>query len=293
MTHTPDGRNLDIGPRNTDAINSDYNVRATVSADEFDSVLREYRRRSDEATARLAGATVVYDERSGEQLDIWGTEPGLSRPVVLSIHGGYWRALGRHDAAFMAAVLADRGIATVTVDYSLAPTVTLEEIVRQVRAAVAWLYHHADEVGIDPSRITAVGSSAGGHLVGSLLVGGWQDALGLPDNALHAAMPISGLFDLAPLPYSFANEWLRFDDARARALSPMFAPPGAAAPSVIAVAERDGAGFLEQSRRFAEHRSEHAPTQLLEIPGRNHYDVFLDLADPSSVLFAALLGLLD
>ncbi|MBM4479761.1 alpha/beta hydrolase fold domain-containing protein [Rhodococcus hoagii] len=111
--------------------------------------------------------------------------------MFVAIHGGYWRALSRHHTAFMAGMLADAGIATVAVDYGLAPHTPLEEIVRQVRAAVAWVYHHGAEHGLDRNRIVVGGSSAGGHLTATTMVSGWQAEFGLPDDVVRAAMPIS------------------------------------------------------------------------------------------------------
>ncbi|WP_328393779.1 alpha/beta hydrolase [Nocardia sp. NBC_00416] len=272
-------------------IDADYNVRNTVAPAVFDHVIGEYRRASVEAVQGLRGyPDIRYDPHSDQRLDIWGVTEKPA-PAFLVVHGGYWRMLSRHDTSFMARTLHRHGIVTVSVDYGLAPDTTLEEIIRQVRSAVAWLYRNGHTHGIDPSRIVVGGSSAGGHLTGALMVGGWQDELDLPPDVVRAALPISGLFDLRPLVDSFANEWLALTSERAAAASPALhvGPPG---PScVIAVAEHDGRGFLDQSRRFHQLWSPHAPSRLLVVPDRNHYDVFLDLAEPDSLLTRALLDL--
>ncbi|MDH6284380.1 alpha/beta hydrolase [Prescottella agglutinans] len=272
-------------------IDADYNVRNTVSAELFDTTIEEYRQRSREVVHGLAGfADLRYDPHSHERLDVWGTGSGM-RPVFVAVHGGYWRALSRHHTAFMARMLDAEGIATVSVDYGLAPDTPLEEIVRQVRAAVAWVYHHGADHGLDPNRIVVGGSSAGGHLTATTMVSGWQDPLGLPPDVVRAAMPISGLFDIRPLVRSFANEWLGLDTPRAVALSPLLQTDGVGPRAVIAVAEHDGVGFLEQSRMFHEAWSSRSESELLVVSDRNHYDVFLDLADRDSALSTALLGL--
>ncbi|MBM4638828.1 alpha/beta hydrolase fold domain-containing protein [Rhodococcus hoagii] len=272
-------------------IDVDYNVRNTVSPELFDATVEEYRQRSRETVDGLDGfADVRFDPDSTERLDVWGVG-GALRPVFVAIHGGYWRALSRHHTAFMAGMLADAGIATVAVDYGLAPHTPLEEIVRQVRAAVAWVYHHGAEHGLDRNRIVVGGSSAGGHLTATTMVSGWQAEFGLPDDVVRAAMPISGLFDIRPLVDSFANEWLRLDDSRASALSPMLQTDRVGPRAVVAVAEHDGVGFLEQSRKFHEAWARRSESELLVVPDRNHYDIFLDLAEPDSALGRALLGL--
>lgn len=288
-----------IDPR----IDALYNVRETVTPAVFDANMAAYRIRSDEATRGLAGhRDIVYDPVSQQQLDIWAPGTDASpRPIFFVIHGGYWRALSRHDTAFMARALADEGIATVTVDYGLAPATRLAQIVQQVRTAVAWVYHHGAEYGLDTDRIVVGGSSAGGHLTGSVMTPGWQNAMDVPSDIVRAAVPISGLFDLRPLVHASPNEWLSLSPAEAAALSPALDPAIAAdptpacplPPTVIAVAEHDGKGFLEQSRNLHALWSQHASTDLLVVPDRNHYDVFLDLADPSTSLFHALTGLIQ
>ncbi|WP_430336135.1 alpha/beta hydrolase [Rhodococcus sp. ACT016] len=211
--------------------------------------------------------------------------------MFVVIHGGYWRALSRHDTAFMARTLEGKGIATVTVDYGLAPTTRLEEIVRQVRTAVAWVHRHGPDYGLDSNRIVVGGSSAGGHLTASTMMSDWQPELGLPLDVVKAALPVSGLFDVRPLVDSFANEWLSLDPSTAAHLSPLLRAGDSGPRAVIAVAEHDGTGFLDQSREFHSIWEKHSPSELLIVPDRNHYDVFLDLSDPKSSLTSALVRL--
>jgi len=264
-----------------------YNVRRKAGEQLFGELMVRYRAESDKAVDGLAGSAGVVYDRSGERLDVWGTGK-RPRPVFMFIHGGYWKALSRADSAFMARMLDDQGVATVVPDYTLAPGATLEEIVRQVRAAVAWVYDNGPEHGLDPERIVVGGSSAGGHLTGMTMVGGWQAELGLPEDVVKAAMPFSGLFDIRPLTRVYVNEWLGLDAERAATLSPEMLEAERRVPAVIAVAEEDGAGFVEQSRRFQAHWG----GELMVVPGRNHFDVELDLGDPKSAVSRKLLGLI-
>ncbi|WP_019629799.1 alpha/beta hydrolase [Actinomadura atramentaria] len=265
-----------------------YNVQRKAGPELFARHIAAYRELSAAATDGLPGFPGVrYDERSGELLDVWGAVPGETRPVFVFLHGGYWRALSRHDSAFMARTLHEHGIATVVPDYTLAPAATLEEIVRQVRAAVAWVHRNGRAHGLDPDRIVVGGSSAGGHLTGMTMVDGWQDAFGVPADAVKAALPFSGLFDLRPMTRLYVNEWLDLDEPRAAALSPLLLPAARRVPAVVAVAEHDGTGFLDQAGRFAAHWG----ADTLVVPGRDHYDVVLDLADPESAAAKALFAL--
>ncbi|GAB6843923.1 acetyl esterase/lipase [Methylorubrum rhodinum] len=75
-------------------------------------------------------------------------------------HGGYWRALPKEGNSFVALGLVSTGISVAVVDYPLGPVVSLDEIVRQTRSAVAWLHRHGREHGLDTSRIH-IGVSSG------------------------------------------------------------------------------------------------------------------------------------
>lgn len=276
-----------IDPR----LSAAYSARSTVTPERFEILMRRYREESDAAVAGLAGAPgIVYDTGSGERLDVWGTgtEP---RPVFVFLHGGYWRALSRQDSAFMARALDAYGIATVVPDYTLAPAATLEEIVRQTRAAVAWVYREGAAYGLDPGHIVVGGSSAGGHLAAMTMVHGWQADFGLPHDVVAGGFPISGLFDIRPLLHTPVDEWLSLDEPRAAALSPFLlaAETDPRCPAVISVAEHEATGFHEQTRIF--HNLWETSGEPLVVPDRNHFDVVLDLADPDTALSRALRSL--
>lgn len=272
-----------------DVIDRDYTARAVLTPDGFAKVIADYARLSAPAHA-MPGVRLglAYDNGSNARLDLFGTEAGSRRPLVIFIHGGYWRALSRADSAFMAPMLAARGIACAVPDYTLAPAASLSEITRQMRAAFGWLWHNADDLGIDRARIVVTGSSAGGHLAATLAMPGWQASLGLPADAVRAALPVSGLFELAPLAASHVQDWMALTPAELADLSPLRHAPGSAR-SIVAVAEHETPGFHRQSTAYAAALG--AP--LVRVPGRNHFDVILDLTDPGTDLSGALLSLLD
>ena len=235
---------------------------------------------------------MAYGDHADEGLDIFPA-PRPGSPVLVYIHGGYWRALSRGDSSFMAATLTAAGATVVAVDYSLAPAVTLDHIVEQNRRALAWIYRHIARYNGDPAKIYLCGSSAGGHLVGMLLAPGWQQAHGLPDNVVAGACPISGLMDLAPIPATHINDWARLDAAAARRLSPLHHLPEQGGPLLACVGGLETAEFRRQSRAYAEAwRAKGLPGEYLEIAGTHHFDVVLELANSNSVLTAALLRMM-
>lgn len=273
-------------------LDTDYNARATVSPDQFDEEMARYRAATDRARQSCArDLDVVYDAESAQTLDIYGPPKasGDLLPVFIFIHGGYWRALSKDDSGMMAEGLAARGAATVAVDYRLAPQVTLAEIVREVRAAVAFIWHEGARYGLDRNRISVGGSSAGGHLVGEILAAGWHEAMNVPEDLVTFALPISGLFELAPLSNTFAQDWLHLDDQLIAACSPIRHIGCVKHPVTIAWADHEPAGFRRQSAAFAARcTAAGASVRVLEIPHCNHFNVLMEFQDECSVLSQAL-----
>jgi arylformamidase len=274
-------------PRAT--LDADYTARATVTEPEFARIMGLYQSLSDAAhSLPNTRAGLEFCRETGLQLDLFGTKPGELRPLVVFIHGGYWRALSRAQSAFAAPMLAAKGIACAVPDYRLAPAVGISEIIADCRRAIAYLWHNAGDLGIDRRRIVVTGSSAGGHLAAAMAQPGWQSALGLPDQPLHGCLPVSGLFELAPLAASHVQDWMQFTPADL-AQSPLrHLPQGLRGALALAAGAGESAGFHRQTAAYAKATG----WPVHEIAGRNHFDVILDLAQPETALSRALLDLL-
>lgn len=90
-------------------------------------------------------------------------------PAILWIHGGgYVLGSATQDDPQAKNIVATVGCAAVSVDYRLAPETPYPGPVEDCYAALKWLYGHAAELGIDPSRIAIGGASAGGGLAAAL-----------------------------------------------------------------------------------------------------------------------------
>lgn len=269
-------------------LDADYTARATVTDAEFARIIGQYERLT--TIAQNAPNTCSAHEfcaETGLKLDLYNTRPGENRPLVVFIHGGYWRALTRAHSGFAAPMLAGHGIALAVPDYRLAPKASLTQIIADCRRAIAWLWQNADTLGIDRSRIVVTGSSAGGHLAAAMAQPGWQADHGLPEQPLHGCLPVSGLFELAPLAASHVQDWMQFAPAELAA-SPLRHPPHALRGAVaLAAGDGEAPGFHRQSQAYAALTG----WPLLPIAGRNHFDVILDLTDANTDLSQALLGL--
>ncbi len=154
-----------------------------------------------------------------ETLDIFPADVP-NAPVLVFIHGGYWRAFQSKDFHGVALGLHASGITTVVVNYALAPFVTIEEITRQCRAAVAWTLRNIQHYGGDPTRVGVSGHSAGGHLGAMCLQTAWDTDYGLPRDPLKAGLLFSGLYELEPLRYSYLQPMIQLDERIIRRCSP-------------------------------------------------------------------------
>ena len=90
---------------------------------------------------------------------------GEARPAVLNFHGGGWVSGDvRQSEWWASSVAALAGVVVVSVEYRLAPEHPFPIPPEDCYDATLWVAEHADELGIDPSRLAVMGDSAGGNL---------------------------------------------------------------------------------------------------------------------------------
>lgn len=85
-------------------------------------------------------------------------------PVIVNIHGGAWVYGDKKVYAPYCMYLASHGFAVINASYRLAPRHTFPAPLEDVGKMVEWVFHHADEYGLDLSNFFFVGDSAGAHL---------------------------------------------------------------------------------------------------------------------------------
>ena len=220
---------------------------------EFETYFVDWDERSRQTRERLAcHLDVRYGSQPKETLDIFAAEaPGA--PVHLFIHGGYWQNLDKKDFSHLADALVAAGITVMVVNYDLARAVDVDEIVRQNRAALAWIWQHAADFGGDRERLTISGHSAGGHLAAMLLATDWPDfSPGLPPSPIKGACAISGIYDIEPISLSYQNAVLRLDAAAVARNTPLHHLPHAPVPLVLAYGAEETDEFARQTAIYAE-----------------------------------------
>jgi len=233
-----------------------------------------------------------YGESPDERLDVFpAARPGA--PVLVFIHGGYWRAFGKSDFSFVAPSFVADGAAVVVPGYSLCPAATVEQIALQMTRVVAWVARHAAEHGADPTRIALAGHSAGGHLATMLLCCRWKEVdPELPLLPLQGALSISGLYDLEPLRLAPSLQRdLQLTPTGVRRLSPaFFARPKR--PLYAVVGGDESEEFLRQNQLI---RDQWGPTGVPvceTLVGHHHFSILRNLADPAARLHDLALRLL-
>jgi len=237
-----------------------------------------------------------YGGSSGETLDVFPASEvhgDNGAPVLVFIHGGYWRSLDKADHSFIAPAFARAGACVAVLNYALCPAVTVVQIVQQIAKALAWTWHHVAGFGGDPARITVAGHSAGGHLAAMLLAHDWAaHAPDLPQALVKNALSISGLYDLEPIRLTPFLSDLKLTPEQVSQASPVLLPrpPQGALYSVAGGDESDE--FLRQNRLIQQTWGLETVPVCESLPGLNHFSVLEALVEPSHRLHQLALELL-
>ena len=272
-------------------LGAQYNNRARVA--DHARVLTGWTEASELASQQSpCELDIAYGDGAGETLDIFPADaPGA--PVLVFVHGGYWRSLDKSDHSFVAPSFVQDGVTVVVPNYALCPAVSVEHIALQTAASLVWVWRHIARFGGDPSRISVAGHSAGGHLAAMLLSCRWK-MLGeeLPAQLVNGALGISGMYDMEPLRLTpFLQSDLRLTPATVRRTSPAFFPrPKSKFYAAVGLDESEE--FLRHNRLI---RDAWGPTSVPiceTLPGLNHFTVLHSLADPAGRLHHLALRLL-
>lgn len=265
-------------------LESQYNNRALVP--EHPAILARwaYESAQTRAQARCVLDLPYAKGDPSQTLDVFMPDDAVTAaPVLVFIHGGWWRTLDKADHSFVAPVFSAAGAVVVVPNYALCPSVTIETIALQMTRALAWVWHHVMEFGGDRRRIVVAGHSAGGHLAALLLTCRWPqvDSV-LPASLLRGALSISGVFDLEPLRQTpFLQQDLRLTRASARRLSPAQLPAPTVPLAAVAGAD-ESSEFIRHLGLIRNAWGDTAVPVAESIPATNHFTVLDQLARPET-----------
>jgi arylformamidase len=270
-----------------------YNPRLSVR--EFPEHFRNWAAWSADA---MRGGSRSLDVRYGggpnEHLDVYRTQ-GEKAPVLVFIHGGYWRGLDKKDHGFVAPPFTNEGMCVVVPNYALCPAVTIPDIVMQMVRALAWTWRHIGEHGGDRDRIYVAGHSAGGHLAAMMAACLWQvhDAR-LPPDLVKGALSISGLHDLDPFVHApFLKDSLKLTPADARRASPAYLPPPSHTKLYSVSGELESEEFHRQMSLIRDKWGKQRVPVCEMIAGCNHFSVLEALTQKGNRLHSLALELVQ
>ncbi|MBQ0932375.1 alpha/beta hydrolase [Ideonella alba] len=272
-------------------LDQQYNNRARIP--DHAALFERWRQASALARQQLDGQhDLAYGDAPSQTLDLFRTER-RDAPVLVFIHGGYWRSLDKSDHSFIAPSFVADGAHVVVPNYSLCPGVGIADIALEMTRVIAWIVARAGELGIDPTRLALVGHSAGAHLAAMLLCCRWKDVdPALPPQPLAGALGISGLYDLEPLRHApFIRGDLQLSERDAWRLSPAFYPRPR--KPLYAVAGGDESEeFIRQNRLIRDQWGPSSVPVCETLARHHHLDILHNLADPAGRLHDLALRLL-
>jgi len=154
---------------------------------------------------------VAYANHDGVELlgDLYLPAGQGPHPLLVNVHGGYWRRGARETFQYWGPYLAERGYAGFTVSYRLTKPgkKTYPGVVHDIRAAVQFMRARAKEFRLDSDRIALWGNSAGAHLAAlvalagdsPLFAGGYpQDPHAAVSTEVKVLVGVYGIYDLLP-----------------------------------------------------------------------------------------------
>ncbi|NQE50027.1 alpha/beta hydrolase [Herbaspirillum rubrisubalbicans] len=258
-----------------EALDRQYNVRLGIS--DFQAYFDRFA--SEGQAARQAHphlADVPYGEDALQTLDFF---PGRSngRPLLVFIHGGYWRSLDKHQFSQVALPYLAQDINVALINYRLAPQVRMGDIAADCGRALRLLYAKAAALRFDPDAIWLMGHSAGAHLAALIASLGAAPVRGL--------CGISGIYDLEPVRLSYLNEVLHLSPSDALQASPQLLALPNGVQALLCAGGLESAEFQRQRDLYAAtlRQSGHA-VEVVPLPQAHHLDVVDVAADAHSVL---------
>ncbi|KAI3427207.1 hypothetical protein D9Q98_007143 [Chlorella vulgaris] len=173
-------------------------------------------------------------------------------PVVLFCHGGVWAAGSKWHYAPLATRLAQAGVITAVMQYTLYPEALIPQMAAEVSAALSWTMDNAARLGGSPRHVSLVGHSAGAHLCTMTLLHRALAASKAEGEPLQPGPQPAGPDSLQPQPPPLGAA-----NAAASAGQPatIMAAPAPAAAAAAAAGGGDG---------YGDHRM---PLQLVAMAG--------------------------
>jgi len=101
-----------------------------------------------------------------QSLDLYVPEGAGKKPLVIWIHGGWWRSGNKSGGPIQP--LLREGLAVASINYRFSSEAIFPAQIYDCKAAVRWLRANAERYGLDKEKFGAWGGSSGGYLAALL-----------------------------------------------------------------------------------------------------------------------------
>ena len=253
----------------------------------------EARSESYRNSAHEAVLDIPFGPSEVEKLDLF--LPDVENPPLhVFIHGGYWQWNYKEPYSFLSKSFNEAGIACAIMNYALCPDVSMLELIRQVRASIAFLWREAASYGYDAERMQVSGNSAGGHLTAMMAATDWPAfEKGLPAQLIKSVIAISGLYDLEPFRHFFIGDPLKLSPSDVAWMSPIHLTCQPSVQTILTYGGDESSEFKRQAETLgAIWQQQEVDLEVLEIPDKNHFTILAELAEPEGALFTLATKLL-
>ncbi len=253
---------------------------------------------------------LVYGQADGHDLKLDLYRPPIGDfaptnapcPVIVFLHGGGWRVGSKDEGKQVVDVVTGAGYALVSVDYRLSGEAIFPAQIQDCKTAVRWVRAHAGEYGLDPTRVGAMGFSAGGHLAALLGTSAGVEALegraeGSPreSSRVQAVCDVSGPVDLS-LPthsiigtlsvYGELGDFASKRPALVHEANPATYITGKEPPFLIIQGDQDKLVVPKHAEVLAAAlRARRVPVELVTVQGGGHVPFDPEQADTTIKFF--------
>jgi arylformamidase len=235
-------------------------------------------------------ADISYGVHEDQTLDLYG-DTITGAPLLVFVHGGAWKALTKNESGYGAPPFVEAGIAFAALNFSVIPNATIDQMVRQAREAVKYLYLEHEKFNFDRQKIHVLGQSSGAHMASMMAVTDWQQEFDLPPDTIKSLTGISGGYDLEPQRLSARNDYLKLDGAAAERNTPNHHVRHLFGPAIISWGGLEHDEYRRQGLALkAAIESTGNSVEAVPCENRNHFEMGSEFAVPDSPLFKAVIS---
>lgn len=222
---------------------------------------------------------IAYGNDTLQKMDIFPSSVSNS-PILVFIHGGYWKALDKNSYDFMAETFIKHQFTVCIINYRLLPKVDMASTINDIKKAVHWIQKEALHYNGNPNVITLSGHSAGGHL--ALITYLLNENL---QSSIKAICSLSGIFNLAPIRESYLNDVLQLNEEDVKKFSPLNKDLSIIkCPVLFSVGSNETKFFINESKNIVFKNKANKLLNYYKYNDLNHYQIVHQLGNEDSPL---------